>query len=102
MEAKGLMCNMKVFKIVKDVGKHEKVIPLILILKCKIDKYGLMDKLKGRIVFRGDLYTPEGGMDSWNPHATHNSLKLFLASCARDDMDIIQVNHVMAYVFKQR
>ena len=37
-------------------------------------------------------------MDSWNPHATHDSLKLFLASCTRNNMDIIQVNYVMAYV----
>ena len=50
-EAKGLICNKKVFKTVKDVGKHEKVIPLMLILKCKINKYGQIDKLKGRTVF---------------------------------------------------
>ena len=83
--------------MVKDVGKHEKVIPLMLILKCKINKCSLMDKLKRLMVFCGDFHTPEGEMDSWNPHATHDSLKLFLACCARDDMDVIQVDYVMAY-----
>ena len=97
-EAKCLIYDMKVFKIVKDVGKHVKVIPLMLMSKCKINKHGLMDKLKGQIVFQGNLYTPKEGMDLWNSHAAHDSLKLFLGSCARDDMDIIQVDCVMVCV----
>ena len=49
-------------------------------------------------MFWEDLYTPKGGMDSWNPRATHDSLKLFLGCCARDDMNIIKVDYVLAYV----
>ena len=63
-EAKGLIYNMKAFKTVKDVGKHKKVIPFMLTLKCKIDKHGLIDKLKGIIAFRGNSCTPKRGMDS--------------------------------------
>ena len=50
-EAKGLICNMKALETVKNVGKHKKVIPLMLTLKCKINKDGLIDELKGRMVF---------------------------------------------------
>ena len=77
-ETKGLICDMKVFEMVKDVSRYWKVIPLMLALKCKIDTHGLINELKGRTVFRGNLCTPEGGMDLWNPHATDDQLKLFL------------------------
>ena len=97
-EAKGLIHDVKVFETVKDVGKHEKAIPLMLTLKCKINKCGLINESKGRMEFQGNLHTPKGGMDSWNPHATLDSLKLFLGCCARDDIDIVQVDSVMEHV----
>jgi hypothetical protein len=68
------------------------------IFKCKLDMYGMLDKLKSRIVFRGDLYTPSCDMDSWNPHASWLSLKIFLAMCAYFGIFPSQLDFVMAYI----
>jgi Reverse transcriptase (RNA-dependent DNA polymerase) len=68
------------------------------VFKCKLDKDGLVDKLKARIVFRGDLYTPTTEIDSWNPHASWVSLMVYLAICARYGMYPSQLDFVMAYV----
>jgi hypothetical protein len=58
----------------------------------------MVDKLKCRIVFRGDLYNPQHPMDSWNPHANWLALKLFLAICAKFGMYPSQSDFVMAYL----
>jgi Reverse transcriptase (RNA-dependent DNA polymerase) len=68
------------------------------VFKCKLDKDGLVDKLKAHIVFRGDLYRPTTDMDSWNPHASWVALMIYLAICARYDIYPSQLDFVMAYV----
>jgi hypothetical protein len=68
------------------------------IFKCKLDKFGKVDKLKCRIVFRGDLYSPTDDIDSWNPHATWTSLKYYLGLCAYYKIYPAQIDFVMAYV----
>jgi hypothetical protein len=68
------------------------------VFKCKLDKDGLVDKLKARIVFRGDLYHPTTDMDSWNPHASWVALMIYLAICALHGIYPSQLDFVMAYV----
>jgi hypothetical protein len=58
------------------------IVPVKDIFKCKLNKLGMIEKLKCRIVFRGDLYDPQNPLDSWNPHASWFSLRLFCAICA--------------------
>jgi hypothetical protein len=51
--------------------------------KAKIKSDGSLDKLKCRIVVRGDLQDTAMG-DSWSPTAYFRSLKMFLADAARN------------------
>ena len=96
-ETKGLIFDMNVFEKIEAMV-DEAIVPLMLVLKCKIDKLGLIDKLKARMVFRGDIFEPQEGMDPWNPHASWPSLKMFLGTCARLDLTVDQVDYIMAYV----
>ena len=50
----------------------------------KLDKDGLLDKLKTRVVFQGDLYKPKDPQDPWNLHASFLTLKLFLAYATKN------------------
>jgi hypothetical protein len=96
-EVKGLVHLRQVFKM-EDPKPGEPVVPIMMVFKCKIDMFGMIDKLKCRAVFRGDLHTPTDDMDPWNPHASWVGLRVFLATCARRRMYPCQIDYVMAYV----
>ena len=74
------------------------MVPLLECYRCKLDKDGLIDKLKCRIVFRGDLYDPADPQDPWNPHASFLALKVFLAICARYGIFPAQVDFLLAFL----
>ena len=67
-------------------GLNDTVVPVKEVFKCKLDQHGNVDKLKARIIFRGDLYTPTTNINSWNPHATWPALQLYLAVCTKFGM----------------
>jgi hypothetical protein len=96
-ELRGLIVSNKCFKI-EDPPPTARIVPLMEIFKCKLDKFGKVDKLKCRIVFRGDLYKPTEELDSWNPHATWTSLKYYLGLCSFYRTFPAQIDFVMAYV----
>ena len=81
-----------------DPRPEDEIVPVMELFKCKIDKEGMIDKLKARIVFRGDLYDPKDPQDSWNPHALFLALKVFLATCARLGMFPSQTDFILAYL----
>ena len=96
-ELKGLVKDRGAFK--KELpGLNDTVVPVKEVFKCKLDQHGNVDKLKARIVFRGDLYTLTTDIDSWNPHATWPALQLYLAVCAKFGMYPSQADYVMAYL----
>jgi hypothetical protein len=64
-ELRGLVFTQQAVAI-DDPWSDDEVVPVKEIFKCKLDKTGEIDKLKCRIVFRGDLYDPKDPMDSWN------------------------------------
>ena len=74
------------------------IVPLMEVYKCKINKDGFIDKLKNRIVYRGDLYNPADPQDSWNPHASFLALKVYLALCAKYGIFPLQVDFLLAYL----
>ena len=55
--------------ILEDPRQGDNIIPVMEVFKCKLDKDGCVDKLKCRIVFRGDLYDPADMQDLWSLHA---------------------------------
>jgi hypothetical protein len=97
IEVTGLILKNKCFEI-SEVDPGKRAVPIMEIFKCKIDKDGRIDKLKTRLVFRGDLHKPTEDIDSWNPHATWTSLRFFLSMCARYGIFPAQIDFVMAYV----
>ena len=68
------------------------------VFKAKLNIDGMIDKLKCSVVFRGDLYDPKDPQDSWNPHTSFLSLKVFIALCTMHKMTPCQINFILAYL----
>ena len=96
-EFSGILVNRQTCKI-EDPLPDDTVVPVMEVYRCKLDQDGMVDKLKCRIVFRGDLYDPADPQDSWNPHASFLALKIFLAECARLGIFPSQIDFVLAYL----
>jgi hypothetical protein len=64
--------------VLDEMREGESSTPVMEIFKVKINSDGSLDKLKTRIVVRGDL---QNGVteDKWSPTASFRSLKMFLA-----------------------
>lgn len=97
-EISGIIKQRNSVKLGEIPGPDDKVIPAMDVYKCKLDKDGFIDKLKCRVVFRGDLYRPHATLDSWNPHADWTSLRIFLAVCARRGIFPAQCDLVQGYL----
>lgn len=98
-EFSGLISKGTVRVITENEAKTlTKTTPVMDIYKCKLDQNGLIEKLKCRIVFRGDLYQPSIPEDSWNPFASYMALRVFLALCAKFKMPIASADWVQAYL----
>jgi hypothetical protein len=65
--------------------------------KVKIKSNGSLNKLKCRIVVRGDLQDT-GMEDSWSPTAPFRSLKMFLADAARNRCRVHRLDFVGAFL----
>ena len=63
--------------IVEDPKKSESVTPCMDVYKKKNQYYGSLDKLKPRIVVRGDLQNKELVGDTWSPTASMRILNFF-------------------------
>ena len=61
----------------------EPVTPCMDVYKAKIQSDGSLDKLKLRIVVRGDFQNKEMVGDTWSPTAYMRTLKYFLADAAK-------------------
>ena len=64
-------------------NKGEPVTPCMDVYKAKIQSEGIIDKLKLRILVRGDLQNKELVGDTWSPTASINTLKYFLADSTK-------------------
>ena len=87
--------------VIEDPLPEDTTIPIMTVFKSKLNIDGMIDKLKCRAVFRGDLYDPADPQDPWNPHASFLSLKVFLALCAMHGMKMWQIDFVLAYLQAQ-
>ena len=59
--------------------------------KAKIQSDGSLDKLRLRIVVRGDLQNKEMVGDTWSPTASMRTLKYFLADAAKHKARVHQL-----------
>ena len=96
-ELTGILVNRRACAL-EDPNPDDQVVDVMEVYRAKIDKDGLLDKLKCRVVFRGDLCDPADDMDTWNPHASFLALKIFLAFCAKYDIYPRQIDFLLAYL----
>ena len=68
--------------MIEDPKDGEPVTPCMDFYKAKIQSDGSLDKLKLRIVVRGDLQNKEMVGENWSPIASMRNLKYLLADTA--------------------
>ena len=68
------------------------------VYKAKIQSDGSLDKLKLRIVVRGDLQNKEIVGDTWSPTASTRNLKYFLADAAKRKAIVNQLDFIGAFL----
>ena len=76
----------------------EPVTPCMDVYKSKIQYDGSLDKLKLRIVLRGDLQNKEMVGDTWSPTASMKNLKYFLADAAKHKSRVHQLDFIGAFL----
>ena len=67
------------------------------VYKAKIQSDGSLDKLKLRIVVRGDLQNKEMVGDTWSPTASMRTLNYLLADAAKHKSRVHQLDFIGAF-----
>ena len=80
-EIKNLINNQTF--LIEDQNEGEPVTPCMDVYKSKIQSNGSIDKLKFRIVVRGDLQNKSLVKNTWSPTASMSTLKYFLTDAAK-------------------
>ena len=68
------------------------------VYKDKIQSDGNIDKLKLRILVRGDLQNKEMVGDTWSPTASMRTLKYFLADASKHKSRVHQLDFIGAFL----
>ena len=68
------------------------------VYKAKIQSDGILDKLKLRIVVRGDLQNKEMVVDTWSPTASMSKLKYFLADATKQKAIFHQLDFIGSFL----
>ena len=95
-EIKNLIKNQNF--LVEDPEKDEPVTPYMDVYEAKIQSDGSLDKLKFRIVVRGDLQNKELIGDTWSPTASMRNLKYFLADATKHKAIVHQLYFIGAFL----
>jgi len=81
-----------------DMKEGETSTPTMEIFKVKVKSNGSLDKLKTRLVIRGDLQNGQLLEDKWSPTASFCSLKMFMAHAARLKCQVKQLDLIGAFL----
>ena len=95
-EIKNLINNQTF--MIEDPKDGEPVTTCMDVYKAKIQSYGSLDKLRLRIVVRGDLQNKEMIGDTWSPTAYMRTLKYFLADAAKYKARVHQLDFIDAFL----
>ena len=93
-EIKNLINNQTF--IIEDPKDGEPVTPCMDVYKAKIQSDEILDKLKLRILVRGDLQNKEMIGDTWSPTVSMRNLKYFLADAAKHKARVHQLDFIGA------
>ena len=72
--------------------------PVMEIFKVKIKSDSSLDKLKTRLVVRGDMQSKSLTEDTWPPTASFRALKMFLAHACKCKLRVKQLDFVGAFL----
>ena len=89
--------NNQTFKI-EDPKDGEPVTPCMGVYKAKLQSDGILDKLKLRIVVRGDWQNKEMVGDTWSPTASMRTLKYFLLEASKHKARVHQLDFIGAFL----
>ena len=84
--------------MIEDPKDGEPVTPCMDVYKAKIQSDGRKDKLKLRIVVKGDLQNKEMIGDTWSPTESMRTLKYFLADAAKHKTRVHQLDFIGAFL----
>ena len=84
--------------LIEDQNEGEPVTPCMDVYKAKIQSDGILDKLKLRILVRGDLQNKKMVGDTWSPTAFMRSLKYFLADAAKHKPRVHQLDFIGSFL----
>ena len=84
--------------MIEDPKDGEPVTPCIDVYKAKIQSDGSLDKLKLRIVVRGDLKNEEMVGYTWSPTASMRTLNYLLADAAKHKAIVHQLDFIGAFL----
>ena len=94
-EIKNLINNQTF--MIEEPKDGEPVTPCMDVYKEKIKSDGSLDKLKLRIVVRGDLQNKGMVGDTWSPTASMRTLKYLLADAAKHKARVQQLDFIGAF-----
>ena len=84
--------------LIEDQNEGEPVTPCMDVYKAKIQPDGSLDKLKLRIVVRGNFQNKEMVGDTWSPTASMRTLNYFLADLAKHKAIVHQLYFIGAFL----
>ena len=84
--------------LIEDKNGGEPVTPCMYVYKAKIQYDGSIDKLKLRIVFRGDFQNKEMVGDTWSPTASMRNLKYFLSDATKHKARVNELYFIGAFL----
>ena len=95
-EIKNLIKNKTL--LIEDQNEGEPVTPCMDVYKAKIQSDGSLDKLKLRIVVRGDTQNKKLVGDNLSPTESMRTLKYFLADAAKHKARVHQLDFIGAFL----
>ena len=95
-EIKNLI-NNQIF-LVEDPEKDDPVTLCMDVYKSKLQSYESLDKLKLRIVVRGDMKNKEFIGDTWSPTTSMRTLQYFLADATKHKARFHQLDFIGAFL----
>ena len=84
--------------MIEDPKDGEPFTPCTDVYKAKIQSDGSLDKLKLRIVVRGDLQNKEMVGDTWSPTPSMRTLNYFLVGAAKHKARVHQLDFIDAFL----
>ena len=84
--------------MIEEPKDGEPVTPCMDVYKAKIQSDGSLDKLKLRIVVKGDLQNKEMIGDTWPPTASMRNLKYLLSDAAKHKARVHQLDFIGAFL----